>query len=67
MTGAYSSLGSDANLAAMKKLAGFVRREALVMALADVFLLIALIFAAMLLFVPFVRRPPNLGASADSH
>lgn len=67
LTGAYSSLGSDANLAAMKKLAGFVRREALVMALADVFLLIALIFAAMLLFVPFVRRPPNLGASADSH
>ena len=51
----------------MKKLMGFVRREALVMALADVFLLIAIIFAAMLIFVPFVRRPPNLGMGGDSH
>ncbi|MFV0281448.1 MAG: DHA2 family efflux MFS transporter permease subunit [Rhodoblastus sp.] len=67
LSGAYSSLGSDANLAAMKKLASFVRREALVMALADVFLLIAFIFAIMLLAVPFVRRPPNLGLDADGH
>ena len=67
LTGAYAPMGSDANVAAMKKLMGFVRREALVMALADVFLLIAIIFAVMLVFVPFVRRPPNLGMGGDSH
>ncbi len=67
LTGAYAPMGSDANLAAMKKLMGFVRREALVMAMADVFLLIAFIFAIMLVFIPFVKRPPNLGIGGDSH
>ena len=68
LTGAFARLGSDANLAAMKQLAGYVRREALVMALADVFLLVGIIFVSMLAFLPFVRRPPNLGAPAgDSH
>ena len=67
LAGAYAPMGSDANLAAMKKLMGFVRREALVMAMADVFLLIAFIFAIMLVFIPFVKRPPNLGIGGDSH
>ena len=67
LSGAYAPMGSDANVAAMKKMMGFVRREALVMAMADVFLLIAFIFAIMLVFIPFVKRPPNLGMGGDSH
>ena len=67
LTGAFARLGSSADLAATRQLAGFVRREALVMALSDVFLLIAAIFALMLLLVPFVRKPPMLGMSADGH
>lgn len=63
LTGAFSKLGSDATLAATKQMASYVRREALVMALADVFLLIGLIFAAMILLIPFVKKPPMLGAT----
>jgi MFS transporter, DHA2 family, multidrug resistance protein len=67
-TNAFSRLGSDAQLAATKQIASYVRREALVMALSDVFLLIAIIFAAMLLLIPFVRKPPMLGmGGGDSH
>jgi MFS transporter, DHA2 family, multidrug resistance protein len=42
-----------------------VRREALVMALSDVFYALTLLFFAMLLFLPLVRRP-RLGAPAGS-
>ncbi|MDE2363966.1 MAG: DHA2 family efflux MFS transporter permease subunit [Hyphomicrobiales bacterium] len=66
-TAAFARLGSDAPLAATRQLAAYVRREALVMALSDVFLLIGVIFAAMLLLIPFVRRPPMLGAVGDGH
>ncbi len=65
LTGAFARLGSDAQLAATKQIASYVRREALVMALADVFLLIGVIFAVMLLLVPFVKKPPMLGMTAD--
>jgi DHA2 family multidrug resistance protein len=67
LTGAFAPLGSDANLAATRRIAGYVRREALVMALSDVFLLIFVIFAAMIFLIPFVRKPPMLGMGADSH
>jgi MFS transporter, DHA2 family, multidrug resistance protein len=67
LTGAFSRLGSDASLAATKQIAGYVRREALVMALSDVFLLIGVIFAAMILLIPFVKKPPMLGMTGDGH
>ena len=67
LTGAFSRLGSDAGLAATKQIASYVRREALVMALSDVFLLIGVIFAAMLVLIPFVKKPPMLGMTGDGH
>jgi DHA2 family multidrug resistance protein len=65
LTAAMAPRGSDAALAALKQLAGLVRREALVMALSDVFYALTLLFFAMLLFLPLVRRP-RLGAPAGS-
>ena len=50
-------LGSDAEQAALKQMSQLVRREALVMAFADIFLLLSLIFAAMVLLIPLVRKP----------
>ncbi len=68
MTGAYARLGSDAERAALKGMANMVRREALVMSFADVFLVLTVLFVAMALLVPFIRRPaPAAGPPADAH
>ena len=54
--GAFARLGSDSDQAALKQMATFVRREALVMALSDVFLLVAVIFVSMLIMLPLMRK-----------
>ena len=61
------SLGPSAEPAALANLANQVRREALVMAFSDIFLMVAVVFAAMLLLVPFVRRPRPAPAGAGAH
>jgi MFS transporter, DHA2 family, multidrug resistance protein len=53
----YAGHGDDAATAATRQLAAFARREALVMAVADVFVGMALLFAIMAAFTPFMRRP----------
>ncbi|MDE2577481.1 MAG: DHA2 family efflux MFS transporter permease subunit [Hyphomicrobiales bacterium] len=65
MTGAFASL-PDPQLAATRQIANYVRREALVMALADVFMLIAVMFAAMIFMTLFIRKPALLGAETSS-
>ena len=65
LTQKFSTLVTvDPELAALKKLAGMVRREALVLAFADVFLVIAVIFALSAALVFFIRRLPPLDGSA---
>ena len=62
LTGAFASRGSDAGVAALKQMAALVRREALVMAMGDVFVVLAILFAVMVCVLPFVRKPPMIGA-----
>ena len=57
LTFRYGDLGADAPLAATKKLAQIVRREALVMALGDVFLALTFLFVALVFLTPLMRRP----------
>jgi MFS transporter, DHA2 family, multidrug resistance protein len=57
LTQALSQLGSDAELAAVKRLAALVRREALVLALSDVFLTLTVLFLALVILAPLMRRP----------
>jgi MFS transporter, DHA2 family, multidrug resistance protein len=57
MTRALSSLGSDAGAAALSKLAGIVRRQAMTMAIADVFLLLTFLFIGIILLLPLMRKP----------
>lgn len=57
LTQQFQSLGSDAELAAIKQMAAMVRREAFVMALGDVFFALSVLFVSMLLLVPLMRRP----------
>jgi DHA2 family multidrug resistance protein len=57
MTQAMSPLGSNADLGAVAQLARVVRREATVMAIGDVFLLLTVVFIAVALLTPLMRRP----------
>ena len=57
MTAALATRGSDAPLAATKQLALIVRRQAEVMALADVFLALTAVFLACVAFAALMRRP----------
>ncbi|MEP9377460.1 DHA2 family efflux MFS transporter permease subunit [Aquabacter sp. CN5-332] len=59
-------LGSDAELAATKQVAMIVRQQALVMAFADVFLVIALFLCAAAFLVFLVRKPKG-AAAAPAH
>ena len=59
--------GSDAQNMALKQLYLFVRQQGIVMAFADVFLLLCLMFAAFAVLVWFMRRPPSIMAAAGLH
>ena len=60
--------GSDAQNMALKQLFLFVRQQGIVMAFADVFLLLCLLFVTFAVLVWFMRRPPPVAAAvADAH
>ncbi len=61
MTQAMGRLGSDAPLAALKQMAGIVRQQALVMAMADVFFALTVLFLALVLLTPLMRKPSHIG------
>ncbi len=67
MTEAFASLGSDANLAAIQKMSGLLRREATVMAISDVFMVLTVMFFAIVLMVPIMRKPKPLPADVAGH
>jgi DHA2 family multidrug resistance protein len=55
---------ADPNAAALAQLAGMVDREAMVMALNNVFVLLALLFCALLPLILFTRRAAPAAAGA---
>ncbi|MFG1481095.1 DHA2 family efflux MFS transporter permease subunit [Xanthobacter sp. V4C-4] len=63
----FSDLGSGAADAALKQLALMVRREALVMAFADVFHLLTFLFLALVLAAPLMRRPKPGASGGGGH
>ena len=69
LTMAMAPLGSDANAAAVKKLSGIVRREAMVFSLMDVFFALTLLFSTLVIMVPLMRRPPPMtgGGGGGGH
>jgi DHA2 family multidrug resistance protein len=67
MTAVMAARGSDAALAATKQMAMMVRRQAEVMALADVFLSVAAIFVAALWLSALMRRPQVAGGGGGGH
>ncbi|WP_394114731.1 DHA2 family efflux MFS transporter permease subunit [Xanthobacter lutulentifluminis] len=67
MSGAFAGLGSLASDAALKQMALLVRREALVMAFADVFYLLTFLFLALVLAAPLMRRTRPGGGGGGGH
>jgi MFS transporter, DHA2 family, multidrug resistance protein len=60
--------GSDAQNMALKYLFMFTRQQGIVMAFADVFLLLGLLFLVFAPLVWFMRRPPPVtGSAPDAH
>ena len=67
MTLAMATRGSDAALAATKQVALMVRRQSMVLALADVFLALTAVFFGALIFTVFMRRPPTIAGGGGGH
>jgi DHA2 family multidrug resistance protein len=67
MTAAMAARGSDAELAATKQMALMVRRQAEVMALGDVFLVITAIYLSALWLSALMRRPQMAGGGGGGH
>lgn len=67
LTRAYASLGSDAALAATRKLSMLVRREAMVMALGDVFIILTVLFVALISMTLLMRAPRPLAPGSGGH
>lgn len=68
MTQGFSDrLGSDAELAAVKQMAGMVRSQGLVMSFADLFWALSILFVAIVVLVPLVRKPETGAGGAPAH
>ena len=67
MTQALSPLGSNADLGAVAQLARMVRREATVMAIGDVFLLLTILFVAIAFLTPLMRKPQTQQKAQAGH
>ena len=63
MTQRFSAVGSDAQLMALKQLNALVHRQGVVMAFADVFLILTLLFMALAVLALIMKRPPDAAAS----
>jgi len=61
MTFAFSKLGSNANLAALRQVSLLVRRQAFTLAIADIFFLLTIIFFSIILLLPLLQKPKPQG------
>lgn len=64
--GLRPALGNLADAAALRRINAMVGQQAQVMAFADVFLVLAVLFGAMVFLVPLVQKPRD-GAGAPAH
>jgi DHA2 family multidrug resistance protein len=59
--------GSDADMMALKQVAGLVRQQAVVMSFADVFLMLTVLFVVLAAMGVMMKRPQPVGAGAGGH
>jgi MFS transporter, DHA2 family, multidrug resistance protein len=63
---AMAPLGSDADAAALAKLSGLVRQQAMTMAIADVFYLLTGLFVVSILLLVLMKKPAS-GVGGGGH
>jgi DHA2 family multidrug resistance protein len=66
LAAALAPLGSDAGAAALRQLSLMVRRQATVMAFADVFFVLTFLFLALVCLVPLMKRPKPAAAGGGA-
>ena len=67
MTARLQSFGSDASAMALKQLTQLVHQQATVMAFADVFLMLTVVFAVLAAAGLVMKRPAPVGGAAGGH
>jgi len=68
MTATFSSLGSDAQLAAVKQMTRMAHRQAEILALSDVFMTLTVLFLALVGLTVFMRKPAaRAGGGGGGH
>lgn len=67
ITQGMSALGSDAGRAALRQMSGIVAKQANVMAFADVFVLLTILFLSLAVVLPFVRKPSTGMGGGGGH
>jgi DHA2 family multidrug resistance protein len=67
LTQRFSSFGSDAQAMALKQLNQIVHRQGVVMAFADVFLVLTFLFAGLAVLALVMKRPPDVAPAVDGH
>lgn len=67
MTQAFSRLGSDAEMAAIKQMTRMAHRQAEVMALGDVFLALTVLFLSLILLTSLMRKPARRMGGGGGH
>ncbi|MCF3935673.1 DHA2 family efflux MFS transporter permease subunit [Acuticoccus sp. M5D2P5] len=67
LTAGFSSLGSDAETAALAQIGNIVQQQATVMAFADVFTALTALFVLLVCATPLMRRPTSPGGGGGGH
>jgi len=67
LTARFHDFGADAQTMAIKQLMGLTRQQGIVMAFADVFLMLAVLFVAFAALAMVLRRPAALPGGAGGH
>jgi DHA2 family multidrug resistance protein len=67
LTQRFSDFGTDAQAMALKQLMGIVRQQATVMAFADVFLILTVLFGVLALLSVVMKRPKIAGGGGSGH
>lgn len=67
MERSLSELGSNAHLAAISRLTGLAQQQSTIMAFNDIFLLLTVLFLALILAMPFVKKPAAQGGGGGGH
>jgi DHA2 family multidrug resistance protein len=64
LTTKYDAAGFDGNSVAIKKMAGMVQQQSYVLSFIDVFVLLTMLFASLVIFAMMIAKPQPLAAGA---